>query len=271
MRRGREAPRPPSTSPGRLAGSGSWAPTGSGWNSATARVSPCPPATTARPISSPAEASTSRWDRRRQSGWKLADRPSFPTAGRISLRQDGGGVCEQIRYFEEVHEIDIPPTLRIMGPGAGLSALVLTAQLHLDWPAELPRPKSLPQVLLGTRSYRTDRTAAESAARALENTASRPGGSLCLTRFAELLLAREMRDVLISQPSADRFAGRGVHSCRQGARCGAHEAGPCLERREAGPPCRHVAIDIRRRLQGRLRYRDRWRWSPPSAWRLPHD
>ena len=117
-----------------------------------------------------------------------------------AVRSQGGATCTPLDYFDAVHDLDIPPSMTI-GQGAGAAtAVVLAARLHLDWPAELPHAKSLPHVLFGTRSYRADRTAAESAAHALETTASRPGGSLCLTRFAELLLARELRDVLMARP-----------------------------------------------------------------------
>jgi AraC-like DNA-binding protein len=114
-----------------------------------------------------------------------------------TLRTRPGAEPERLRYFDETHGLDIPPMFELgLGGGAGEGATVLVGRLHFHWPPELPERRLLPPILQGTRSYRADTVAAHSAAAALEATASGPGAALCLTRFAELLLARELRNIV---------------------------------------------------------------------------
>lgn len=127
----------------------------------------------------------------------------LPHGSQHSLRCEGGSSLRRLDYFAEADEIDIPATINIGSPGNG-GATVLTGQLHLDWPVELPNVQSLPAVLHGTRTYDSQRPAAEAAVRALEITARSPGAAACLSRYAELLLTRELRDVLYSHPELFR-------------------------------------------------------------------
>jgi AraC-like DNA-binding protein len=128
----------------------------------------------------------------------------LPHGTRHSLRCEGATSSARLDCFDDPRDLDIPRSIDIGAVRDEDAAVVLSAQLHLDWPVELPRPQSLPAVLLGTRTYLDDRSAAETAARALDITARRPGATVCLSRFAELLLARELRDVLLAHPELFR-------------------------------------------------------------------
>lgn len=125
----------------------------------------------------------------------------LPRGTRHALGRGDARATRRLAWSEDNADIDVLSTVDIgVMTHEEEVAVVLSARLHLDWPADLPRRQSLPSVLLGTRTYDDDRGAAESAARALDITARQPGASVCLTLFAQLLLVRELRDVLLSHP-----------------------------------------------------------------------
>ncbi len=128
----------------------------------------------------------------------------LPHGTRHDLRCEGAGSLTRLQCFDEPSDLDIPRSIDVGVIRGDEAAVILSAQLHFDWPLGLPRPQSLPTVLLGTRTYDDERQAAESAARALDLTARRPGAMACLSRFAELLIARELRDVLLEHPELFR-------------------------------------------------------------------
>ena len=124
----------------------------------------------------------------------------LPRGTRHSLSCEGATSLRRLDCFDDAKDLDIPRLIDVGTAKGDDAAVVLSAQLHVDWPAALPRPQALPAVLLGTRTYDEERPAAETAARALDLTARRPGAMACLSRFAELLLVRELRDVLLEHP-----------------------------------------------------------------------
>jgi len=115
------------------------------------------------------------------------------------LRESSGGRPVRVSCFDDPGDADIPPTLQF-GEGEDLKAVVLSAQLRFSWPTLLPQPARLPVVLLGTRSYNRDATAALAASRSLDITAGRPGATACLSHYAHLLLTRELCDFLLLHP-----------------------------------------------------------------------
>lgn len=120
--------------------------------------------------------------------------------GHVLRSTEGGGSAMSTGHFDEVRGFDIPPPLRF-GSGTSTGATVLSAQLRFNWPGRIPPPNHLPVVLLGTRSYQRDHTAAQSASLALDQTARNPGASVCLSRYVHLLLVRELSTYLQEHPT----------------------------------------------------------------------
>ncbi|WP_181008344.1 AraC family transcriptional regulator [Sphingomonas montanisoli] len=112
----------------------------------------------------------------------------------------GSGPIEPLRYFDEIEDHDILPTVDV-GEIRGIpTAVILIGRLRVDWPASIPPLRMLPGIMLGTRAHQTDPAAATNASRALHHTSREPGASISLTRYAELLLVRELRDFFVAHP-----------------------------------------------------------------------
>ena len=122
----------------------------------------------------------------------------LPQGNSHVLRAPDGGQPSRIKYFDEARGNDIPPILRF-GTGQSTKAIILSAQLRFKWPNRLPPPAHLPAIMLGKRRYRTDRTAEQTAAMA-DITAGRPGASISLSRYMQLILIRELCEFLQAHP-----------------------------------------------------------------------
>lgn len=85
-------------------------------------------------------------------------------------------------------------------------SVVLTGIFRMRWPVELSQWRLLPPVLHGNRNFRTD-TAGREASGIFAQLASRPGGPICVTRYVEFLLARELQQVLERSPGLVRASG----------------------------------------------------------------
>lgn len=81
------------------------------------------------------------------------------------------------------------------------AATVLSGQIALTWPEDLLPPRTLlPKLIVGSPGYRLNSPSAEEAVRSLREMADAPGGTICLARFAHLLVTRRMREQLLQQP-----------------------------------------------------------------------
>ncbi|WP_240653223.1 AraC family transcriptional regulator [Sphingomonas crocodyli] len=120
--------------------------------------------------------------------------------GSAHVARIGSGPIEAMRCFDEIEDNDIPPAIDVGKPGDLPAAVILVGRLRIDWPASIPPLRMLPGVMLGTRAYRTDPAAAANASRALHHTSREQGASISLTRYAELLLVRELRNFFIAHP-----------------------------------------------------------------------
>jgi AraC-like DNA-binding protein/quercetin dioxygenase-like cupin family protein len=82
------------------------------------------------------------------------------------------------------------------------AAVVLSGQIGLTWPADLLPPRELlPTVIEGTPGYRNNKEASEQAVTSLREMAGAPGGTICLARFAHLLITRRLREQVLQEPA----------------------------------------------------------------------
>ncbi|EHJ60915.1 AraC family transcriptional regulator [Novosphingobium pentaromativorans] len=81
------------------------------------------------------------------------------------------------------------------------AATVLSGQIGLTWPEDLLPPRALlPKLIVGSPGYRLNSPSAEEAVRSLREMADAPGGTICLARFAHLLVTRRLREQLLQEP-----------------------------------------------------------------------
>lgn len=103
--------------------------------------------------------------------------------------------------FDDASEMQLGGTLAL--GDQPVSAVILTGIFRMRWPVELSQWRLLPPVLHGNRNFRTD-TAGREASGIFAQLAPRPGGPICVTRYAEFLLARELQQVLERSPGLVR-------------------------------------------------------------------
>ena len=120
--------------------------------------------------------------------------------GSAHVARIGPGAIEPLRCFEEIEDNDIPPTIDVGDVGDMPTAVILAGRLRIDWPASIPPLRMLPGIMLGARAFRSDPAAATNASRALHQTSREPGAAISLTRYAELLLVRELRSFFVAHP-----------------------------------------------------------------------
>ena len=84
----------------------------------------------------------------------------------------------------------------------GGAATVLSGQMSLTWPQDLLPPRDLlPKVIEGMPGYRGNPQSAGQAVASLREMADAPGGTICLARFAHLLVTRRLREQLLNEPA----------------------------------------------------------------------
>jgi AraC-like DNA-binding protein len=106
-------------------------------------------------------------------------------------------------------DIDAPMTQTITRTGGLLPTTVLVGRLMLDWPSALPEPGSFPTIL--RRRFLGDADPdIEDNARAMEEGAVGPGSQACMTKFAEFLVARAIRETYHSGLMTEHAEGSGV-------------------------------------------------------------
>ena len=98
---------------------------------------------------------------------------------------------------------DSPAHLMIGTSRAGhAAATVLSGQIGLTWPEDLLPPRELlPKLIVGSPGYKLNSPSAEEAVRSLRDMADVPGGTICLARFAHLLVTRRLREQLLEEPA----------------------------------------------------------------------
>ncbi len=109
--------------------------------------------------------------------------------------------AKHLSLFDDTREREL--TGKGIAEGGAARAVVLTGTFRMRWPIELSQWRLLPPVLHGNRNFRTD-TAGREASGIFAELASRPGGPICVTRYAEFLLARELQQVLERSPGLVR-------------------------------------------------------------------
>lgn len=81
-------------------------------------------------------------------------------------------------------------------------ATVLSGQIGLTWPQDLLPPRELlPKVIEGSPGYKPNTPSSDEAVRSLREMADAPGGTICLARFAHLLVTRRLREQLLQEPA----------------------------------------------------------------------
>ena len=81
-------------------------------------------------------------------------------------------------------------------------ATVLSGQMTLTWPQDLLPPRDLlPRLIEGMPGYRPTPEAAQQAVMSLREMTDAPGGTICLARFAHLLVTRRLREQLLKEPA----------------------------------------------------------------------
>jgi AraC-like DNA-binding protein len=104
--------------------------------------------------------------------------------------------------------------VKLQGKGADAQdsrSILLTGMFRVRWPVELSQWRLLPPVLHGNRNFRSD-AAGREASSIFAQLASRPGGPICITRYMEFLIARELQQVLERSPGLVRAsASNDVH------------------------------------------------------------
>ena len=98
---------------------------------------------------------------------------------------------------------DSPAHLTVgMARGSAPAATVLSGQIGLTWPEDLLPPRELlPKLIEGSPGYTPNSPSANEAVRALREMEDAPGGTICLARFAHLLVTRRLREQLLEQPT----------------------------------------------------------------------
>ena len=82
------------------------------------------------------------------------------------------------------------------------AATVLSGQIGLTWPEDLLPPRELlPKLIEGSPGYKVNSPSAEEAVRSLREMADAPGGTICLARFAHLLVTRRLREQILQEPA----------------------------------------------------------------------
>lgn len=82
------------------------------------------------------------------------------------------------------------------------AATVLSGQIGLTWPEDLLPPRELlPKLIEGSPGYKVNSPSAEEAVRSLREMANAPGGTICLARFAHLLVTRRLREQMLEEPA----------------------------------------------------------------------
>ena len=82
------------------------------------------------------------------------------------------------------------------------AATVLSGQIALTWPDDLLPPRELlPRLIEGMPGYQRNSPSAEQAVASLREMADAPGGTICLARFAHLLVTRRLREQLLQEPA----------------------------------------------------------------------
>ena len=95
---------------------------------------------------------------------------------------------------------DSPAHLTI-GEGAPV-ATILSGQIGLTWPEDLLPPRELlPNLIEGTPGYRPNSQSSDEAVRSMREMTDAPGGTICLARFAHLLVTRRLREQLLQVPA----------------------------------------------------------------------
>jgi AraC-like DNA-binding protein len=103
-------------------------------------------------------------------------------------------------------DIDAPSTQVVGRSDAAPAASVLLGRLMLDWPGALPDPSTFPTIL--RRRFLGDADPdVEDNARAMEVGAVGPGSQACMTKFAEFLIARAIRETYHSGLMAAQVEG----------------------------------------------------------------
>ena len=82
------------------------------------------------------------------------------------------------------------------------AATVLSGQIGLTWPEDLLPPRELlPKLIEGSPGYKVNSPSADEAVQSLREMANAPGGTICLARFAHLLVTRRLREQILEEPA----------------------------------------------------------------------
>jgi AraC-like DNA-binding protein len=106
-------------------------------------------------------------------------------------------------------DIDAPLTQVVGSPDGPPGVSVLLGRLMLDWPGALPEPSSFPTILRRRFLGEADPDV-EDNAKAMEDGATGPGSQACMTKFAEFLIARAIRETYHSGLMAEQVVGAGA-------------------------------------------------------------
>ena len=130
--------------------------------------------------------------------------------GVAHIVRTGPGKLSRFRRLERDHDPAVSmfegedsPSHITLGEAAGQwAATVLSGQIALTWPEDLLPPRELlPNLIEGSPGYKRDTPPAEQAVRSLREMADAPGGTICLARFAHLLVTRRLREQLLAEPA----------------------------------------------------------------------
>ena len=81
-------------------------------------------------------------------------------------------------------------------------ATVLSGQMALTWPQDLLPPRELlPGMIDGMPGYHRGSQSAQETVTSLREMTDAPGGTICLARFAHLLVTRRLREQLLKEPA----------------------------------------------------------------------
>jgi AraC-like DNA-binding protein len=122
-----------------------------------------------------------------------------------------GGVGEPQPFEGDSGRSDLDaPAVMLAGPAeARAGGSVLLGRLMLDWPLALPAAPAFPTILRRRFLGEADPDV-EDNARAMEDGAVGPGSQACMTKFAEFLIARAIREAYHSGLMAERVEGAGA-------------------------------------------------------------
>lgn len=135
----------------------------------------------------------------------------LPTGATHVLRTDGSARLERLAQIGRDEDKDTtafegedsPAHLMVgLTRSTRPAATVLSGQIGLTWPEDLLPPRELLPVLVeGSPGYKPNSPSADEAVRSLREMADAPGGTICLARFAHLLITRRLREQLLEEPA----------------------------------------------------------------------